>query len=140
GTTQTSATYPGAFGHRYAFASVATDNVGNHPALPTVAQASTDLEPPVLPPLPPPPPPVSVRAITARLVPVKVGKRKTKLVIDVFFADTGAKKSELTSPFQAPMFRNIQVGVRDRDGDGVAEQIVLTARKGRKTVTAVFPG
>jgi RHS repeat-associated protein len=40
-TTQTSATFKGAFGHTYAFYSVATDNVGNREATPTLAQTST---------------------------------------------------------------------------------------------------
>ena len=41
GTRDTSATYNGSVGHRYAFASVATDNVGNRQPVPTTAQAST---------------------------------------------------------------------------------------------------
>jgi RHS repeat-associated protein len=56
-TPQTSATYAGAFGHTYAFYSVATDNVGNRQATPNAAQASTTLEPP--PQLPPPPIPLT---------------------------------------------------------------------------------
>jgi hypothetical protein len=54
GTTQRSAAYSGAFGHTYAFFSVATDNVGNQEVLPTGAQTTTRL---VAPPPPPPPPP-----------------------------------------------------------------------------------
>jgi uncharacterized repeat protein (TIGR01451 family) len=41
GTTLTAAAYPGSFGHRYAFYSVATDNVGHRQATPAAAQAST---------------------------------------------------------------------------------------------------
>jgi hypothetical protein len=78
------------------------------------------------------PPPA--RPITARLVSVKVGKRKRQLVIDVFFADTGAKKEEFPSPFQKPAYRNIQVAV------GASDQIILTARKGKRTVTETLPG
>jgi len=40
-TTQTSVTFAGKAGHRYAFYSVATDNIGNRQPTPTVAQAST---------------------------------------------------------------------------------------------------
>ena len=43
GTTETSATYPGAYGHAYGFYSVATDNVGNVQPSPTVAQATTQV-------------------------------------------------------------------------------------------------
>jgi hypothetical protein len=85
-------------------------------------------------------PPHTPRGITARLVPVRVRKKKWRLMVDVFFADTGAKKSEFPSPFQKPGFQNIQVGVRDGTGGGVPDQVVVTARKGKRTVTAVFPG
>src|SRR5262249_42741945 len=130
GTTQTSATYAGAFGHRYAFFSVASDNAGHREAAPTAAQATTTLvqqQPP------------QARGIIARLVTGKVGKKK-KLMVEVDFADTGAKKREFTSPFQAPAFKNIQVRVRDSDGDGVADQVVVTAKKGKKTQTVALPG
>ena len=40
-TTRTQAAFTGVFGHSYGFYSVATDNVGNHEATPTMAQAST---------------------------------------------------------------------------------------------------
>jgi hypothetical protein len=42
-TTQTSATYIGVSGHSYGFYSVATDNVGNQEAMPTVAEATTQV-------------------------------------------------------------------------------------------------
>jgi hypothetical protein len=80
------------------------------------------------------------RPITARLITVKVGRRRQLLMIDVLFADTGAEKERLPSPFQRPAFRNIQVSVRDSNSDGVPDQVVVTARRGRRTVTAVFPG
>jgi hypothetical protein len=75
----------------------------------------------------------SARGISAQLVFVKFG-RKRRLMIDVLFADTGAKKGEFLSPFQAPAFKNVQVSVLDND------RIVVTARKGKRTVTAVFSG
>jgi hypothetical protein len=75
----------------------------------------------------PAPPPVIV---TAQLITKKVGKKK-RLVIQVF--ENGTEKREFASPFQKPAFKSIQVGVRDG-------QIVLTARKGKKTLTQVFPG
>lgn len=42
GTTKTSASYTGVFGHTYGFYSVATDNVGNVQPTPTAAQATTE--------------------------------------------------------------------------------------------------
>jgi hypothetical protein len=80
-----------------------------------------------------------VRGIGAHLATVKVGKRK-KLVIVVTFADTGAKKSQITSPFQKPAYRSIQVSVKDTNGDGVPDAVVLTARKSKKTVTTTLAG
>jgi hypothetical protein len=139
GITQTSATYTGSFGHSYAFYSIATDNAGNREATPAGAQAVTHLTALILPPGPVPPTPELPRGITARLVPVKIGRKK-RLDVVVSFADTGAKKSQFASPFQQPAFRNIQVSVRDSDGDGVADQVVVTARKGTKTVTRTFSG
>jgi hypothetical protein len=52
GTTDTSATFTGVFGHTYSFYCVAIDNVGNQEATPTTAQASTrliDVPPPTWP-------------------------------------------------------------------------------------------
>jgi hypothetical protein len=130
GTTQTSATYTGTLGHTYGFYSVATDKVGNRQATPTTAQASIMLHAEN-------PPPVLPRAITATLVTMKVGKKK-KLAIEVLFADTMTQKRQFLSPFQKPSFANIQAKVRDSNGDGVPDEIVLTARKGKKTVTMTF--
>jgi hypothetical protein len=139
--TQTSATFSGQPGHTYGFYSVATDNVGNVQPTPSAAQATT------LVPFPSSaitvggaadpnytitfvPGTLTIRGITAQLVAVKVGKKK-RLVVRVFFADTGAKKSEFASPFQKPAFKNIQVSIHDG-------QVVVTAKKGKKTVTATF--
>jgi hypothetical protein len=74
--------------------------------------------------------PPAVRGITARLVPVKVGKKK-KLTVQVLFADDGAMKSQFASPYQTPAFKNVQVSVR-------GSLVVVTAKKGTKTVTATF--
>jgi hypothetical protein len=43
GTTQTSATFSGEFGHTYAFYSIATDQAGNRQSTPSAAQAVTQL-------------------------------------------------------------------------------------------------
>jgi len=83
------------------------------------------------------PPPTAARGILASLVRIKV-KRKAKLDVRVSYADTGAIKSQFRSPFQQPAFRKISVSVKDGNGDGVADTVVLTARKGRKTFTRQF--
>ena len=46
-------------------------------------------------------------------------------------ADTGALKAEVRSPFQKPAFRAIAVSVFDSDGDGVADTVRLTGKKGK---------
>jgi hypothetical protein len=90
-------------------------------------------------PNPHPLPPSSDRPLTARLVTVKVGKKKkARLMVRVLYADTGAMKEEFLSPYQKPVFTNIQLTVRDSDGDGLADQVVLTAKKGKKKVSATF--
>jgi uncharacterized protein YkwD len=87
-------------------------------------------------PVPTPVPPV-VPGLTARLVSVKVGKKKARLMVEVLADDTGALKEELASPFQKPAFKNIRVSVRDSNGDGVPDQVIFTAKKGKRTVTAI---
>jgi fibronectin-binding autotransporter adhesin len=89
--------------------------------------------PPPAPPAPPPPV-VQARAIVAALVTKKVGRTR-RLFVRVSFADTEALKAEVRSPFQTPAFRGIVVSVFDSDGDGVADTVRLTARKGKKTLT-----
>jgi CSLREA domain-containing protein len=86
------------------------------------------------PPPAPPPPVVQARAIVAALVNKKMGKRR-RLFVRVSFADTGALKAEVRSPFQKPAFRRILVAVFDSDGDGVADTVRLTARQGKTTWT-----
>jgi hypothetical protein len=61
-------------------------------------------------------------------------------LVEVFSANTGVLKRRNNAPYQAPAFKNLQVSVRDRNGDGVPDQVVLTAKKGKKTMTAAFPG
>jgi hypothetical protein len=69
--------------------------------------------------------------------PTQAGKKK-RLDVLVSFADTGAKKSAFASPFQTPGFMNIQVSVRDTNGDGAPDQVIFTAKKGKKTLTRIF--
>jgi RHS repeat-associated protein len=70
GTTQTSATYQGDFGHSYAFYSVATDNDGLRQATPGAAQAVTALQ------APPPPGPQLVHDVTAQVRITRVKNRR----------------------------------------------------------------
>jgi hypothetical protein len=84
------------------------------------------------------PTPVSpARPLTARLVAMKVGRKKIRLMVQVLYADTGAEKETFASPYQKPACRNIQVSLRDSNGDGVPDQVVLTAKKGKKKVTTI---
>jgi hypothetical protein len=84
----------------------------------------------------PPSPPA--HGVTARLATARVGRKKF-LVIEVLSADGGQMLSKFRCPFQKPMYKNIQVTVRDTAGDGMREEVVVTAQKGKKTVMAVFP-
>jgi hypothetical protein len=78
------------------------------------------------------------RKMGVRLITQKTRKKKT-LAVEVFYADTGATKRVFPSPFQNGRYKNIGVSVRDTNGDGVSDEVVVTARKGKRTVTAVFP-
>jgi hypothetical protein len=87
--------------------------------------------------------PSTPEGITAHLatVTLRVGKKKkTQRVVQVFSADTGALKSQFTAPFRTPVFKNIEVSVRDTNGDGVPDQVVVTATKGKRNVTQVYVG
>jgi hypothetical protein len=79
------------------------------------------------------------RPIIAQLVSVRLGKKKVRLFVEVSFADTGTPKRVFLSPFQSPSCDHIQVSVRDSNGDGVPDQVVLMARRGKGTLTLVFP-
>jgi hypothetical protein len=87
----------------------------------------------------PGPPPPPDRGISVGLASKKGRKKKpARLVVRVFFADTGTEKGEFVSPFQKPAFRSIAVRLVDSNGDGVPDQVVVTARKGKKRVSATF--
>jgi hypothetical protein len=72
--------------------------------------------------------------VTARLVRM----RHKKVLLEVF--EDGKQVRAFRSPLQPPAFKNIQVSVHASNGDGVPDQVVLTARKRKKTVTVSFPG
>jgi hypothetical protein len=68
-----------------------------------------------------------------------VGK-KTRLMVEVLFADTGMLKRKFLSPYQGPAYRNIQASILDTNGDGVPDAVLVTAQKGKRKVTRQFPG
>jgi hypothetical protein len=84
-----------------------------------------------VPPVPP------ARAIVAALVNRKVGKRR-RVFVRVSFADTGAVQSEVLSPFQKSAFRRIVAAAFDSNGDGVADSVLLSAKRGKKTLTRLL--
>jgi hypothetical protein len=67
------------------------------------------------------------------LVRVRVGRKKSRLTIQVRNLVTGAEES-FFSPFQTPAYKNLSVSFRP----GVSNQFVLTARKGGRTFSRTF--
>jgi hypothetical protein len=65
---------------------------------------------------------------------------KSKLFVQVSFADTGALKSQFLSPLQHPPFNGVHVSVADSNGDGIADTVVLTGSKHGRTTTLQLPG
>jgi uncharacterized protein (UPF0548 family) len=108
----------------------------------TAVLTITDVPPPPVVDVPPPPPVMQARGLVASLVQWKVGRRQ-RLFVRVSYADTGAVKAWFRSPFQRPAFRNIAAVAVDSNGDGVADAVLLAARKGlltaRKTVWYLLP-
>jgi hypothetical protein len=89
----------------------------------------------VVPPPPPssPPPAATNLHISASLIIKKVGKKKV-LFIHLTFSD-GRAAADIRSPFQSPAFRGIKVAVKDANGDGSDDSILLTGKKGKKKLT-----
>lgn len=92
------------------------------------------------PPTPPPPPPAVSPGVPlhvrASLITRRVGKRKAQF-IHLTFSD-GRAAEDVRSPFQAPAFKGITVAVKDTNGDGSDDTILVTARKGKVTRTATL--
>jgi parallel beta-helix repeat protein len=69
---------------------------------------------------------------------VAVGKKKKVLQVVVRFTDTGEVKTAFKSPFQKPAFKRIKVTTIAAKGDGVADTVVLSARRnGMKKVRLI---
>ena len=79
------------------------------------------------------------RGIVATLVRKKV-LGTVKLLVRVTFADTGGLKEQFLSPLQRGRFKGIGVSVKDSNGDGVADTVVLTGRKNGTTITRELAG
>jgi hypothetical protein len=88
-----------------------------------------------LPPAPTPPPTPPPVSRSASLITKRVGKgRNKKRVLFVHItASDGSAPRDVRSPFQKPAFKNIQVKSVS------ANEVVLTAKKGKKTVTKTVP-
>jgi hypothetical protein len=71
---------------------------------------------------------LSARAIGAAVEIRRVGPTLTRFV-KVFYADNGALKIRIRSPFQSPAFSRIRAVAFDSNGDGVADAVLLTARR-----------
>jgi hypothetical protein len=71
---------------------------------------------------------LTARAIGAAVEIRQVGPTPTRFV-KVFFADNGALKIRFRSPFQSPAFSRIRAVAFDSSGDGVADAVLLTARR-----------
>jgi hypothetical protein len=76
-----------------------------------------------------PPPP----RYTAVLLSVRVGRRKTRLMVEVIDENTAVVVDTFLSPFQPPKCRNVTATVN------AADQVVITATKRGRGVTAVHP-
>jgi RHS repeat-associated protein len=120
-TTATSTVFTGADGHTYSFSVAAIDRAGN---------VQTDLQPAVTRVQLPQP----LRPLRAVLVNKKQGSKRV-LFVRILFADTGEIKREFRSPFQKPGYTNISVTIKDSDGDGRADSVVVSGRRGHKSFT-----
>ncbi|MCI0684006.1 MAG: hypothetical protein L0Y71_18005 [Gemmataceae bacterium] len=87
--------------------------------------------------IPLPPVPVAVRPVRAVLRNFKVGG-KTSLFVVLIFEDTGLEKRRFKSPLRKPTYKQFKVALLDADGDGLADLVVLTAKRGAKTVKRFF--
>jgi hypothetical protein len=60
-------------------------------------------------------------------------------MVEVLYADTGTPKTEFLCPLQQPAFRGIQVQTIQGNNAGLPDQVLLTGRKGHRTVSLEIP-
>jgi hypothetical protein len=87
-------------------------------------------------PMPAAPAP-AVRPIAALLRRVKKGHRRVWQV-EVYVAGTGQRLARFRCPYQEPTYRRIRLQTADANHDGLADTVVLTARRGRRTVSRAY--
>jgi Tol biopolymer transport system component len=74
------------------------------------------------------------------LVAVRVGKHKTvRLMLEVFDLVTGAEVEALAIPFQGAAYRDISLVPLALNGAGIVDLVLVSARKGKHTATALLP-
>jgi hypothetical protein len=82
-------------------------------------------------PLPRPPAALAQPPLAVVLANVRKGRRRV-LKVRVLFADTGAVRAEILSPFRPPAYRALTATLLDLDGDGTLDAVLLTARQGKR--------
>jgi hypothetical protein len=75
---------------------------------------------------------------TTVLITMKVGKKKV-LFIQVT-SSAGGSPVMIQSPFQSPKYKGITAVPVDTNGDGSDDSVIVSAKKGKKTVTETIPG
>jgi len=60
-------------------------------------------------------------------------------MVEVLYADTGAPKTEFLCPLQQPTYHGIQVSAVQGNDVGLPDQVLLTGRKGHRTVSLDIP-
>jgi hypothetical protein len=131
GTARLFTQFPGSSGGQQTYQVVVDFNIG-------LGEESAELQ--VFGPAFGPGPGGGPPALVARLVAVRVGpkgRKKVRLQVEVSDADTGAMVASFLSPFQRPAYRAIAVSVRG--GNGAPDEVVLTAKRGKRTRFVVRP-
>jgi hypothetical protein len=79
----------------------------------------------------------AVRPIAALLRRVRKGHRRVWQV-EVYVAGTGQPLARFRCPYQEPTYRRIRLQTADANHDGLADTVVLKARRGRRTVSRAY--
>jgi hypothetical protein len=83
------------------------------------------------------PPPTPIFPLFVVLRRVRSGKA-AKLLAEVIYTD-GLPHVDIMAPYQPPGYQGIAAALQDRDGDGILDALVFTARRGRRHVSTVMP-